>query len=356
MARILLTGGAGFIGSHTAVALLGRGHDVVLADNFSNASRSVPARLKDITGVDCPVHEVDIRNTQAMQAVLAGGAFDAVIHFAALKAVGESEANPLLYFDVNVAGTLSLLTAMRHAGIGRIVFSSSATVYGAPEHCPIAEAAPLHATNIYGRTKLIMEDMIGDLVRTGMLSTAFLLRYFNPVGAHPSGLIGEDPRGVPANLMPYLCQVAAGQRDCLTVFGDDYPTPDGTGVRDYLHVMDLAEAHCAAVEVALGTYGTHAVNLGTGTGYSVLDLLHTFERATGLAIPYRIGPRRPGDAPSCYADPTLAKAMLGWTAKRTLHDMCQDSWHWQSLSAKARQAAEHGGSQAPTTAGAQLLA
>ena len=334
MARILLTGGAGFIGSHTAVALQGRGHDVVLLDNFSNASRSVPARLKEITGVDYPVHDVDIRDMDAMQRVFATEPYDAVIHFAALKAVGESEENPLHYFDVNVAGTLKLLTAMRHAGVGRIVFSSSATVYGAPEHCPIAESAPLHATNIYGRTKLIMEDMISDLVRTGMLSSAFLLRYFNPVGAHPSGLIGEDPRGVPANLMPYLCQVAARQRDRLTIFGDDYPTPDGTGVRDYLHVMDLAEAHCAAVEKALGTEGTHAVNLGTGTGYSVLELVHAFENATGINIPYQIGPRRPGDAPACYANPALARTMFGWSAKRTLLDMCRDSWHWQSMSVK----------------------
>ncbi|MFW7269135.1 UDP-glucose 4-epimerase GalE [Gluconacetobacter sp. Hr-1-5] len=336
MARILLTGGAGFIGSHTAVALLARGHEVALLDNFSNASRSVPPRLKEITRVDCPVHEVDIRDTEAVRQIFAAAAFEAVIHFAALKAVGESEANPLLYFDVNVAGTLSLLTAMRHAGIGRIVFSSSATVYGAPEHCPIAEIAPLHATNIYGRTKLIMEDMIGDLVRTGILSTAFLLRYFNPVGAHPSGLIGEAPCGVPTNLMPYLCQVAARQRDCLTIFGNDYPTPDGTGIRDYLHVMDLAEAHCAAVEVALGTHGTHAVNLGTGTGHSVMELLHAFENTTGIEIPYKIGARRPGDAPSCYADPALAKTMLGWTAKRTLVDMCRDSWRWQFLSAKVK--------------------
>ena len=330
MARIMLTGGAGFIGSHTAVVLLERGYNVILLDDFSNAARDVPDRLRQITGVAVPVIEADIRDPDAMRAAFAAFPVDAVVHFAAKKAVGESEADPLLYFDVNILGTIRLLAAMRDAGVGRLVFSSSATVYGDPDTCPISETASLRVTNVYGRTKMVMEGMIEDLSRTGVLAASAILRYFNPVGAHPSGLIGEDPRGVPANLMPYLCQVAAGQRPHLTVFGNDYPTHDGTGVRDFIHVMDLAEAHVAAVERILAHDGGFTVNLGTGTGYSVLDLVHAFKAATGIDVPYEVGPRRPGDVAACYADPGLATSLLGWRASRGVQDMCRDAWHWQS--------------------------
>ncbi|ABQ29253.1 MULTISPECIES: UDP-glucose 4-epimerase GalE [Acidiphilium] len=330
MARIMLTGGAGFIGSHTAVVLLERGYDIVLLDDFSNAARDVPDRLRQITGIAMPVIEADIRDPEAMRAAFAAFPVDAVVHFAAKKAVGESEADPLLYFDVNILGTIRLLAAMRDAGVGRLVFSSSATVYGEPDTCPISETASLRVTNVYGRTKMVMEGMIEDLSRTGVLAASAILRYFNPVGAHPSGLIGENPRGVPANLMPYLCQVAAGQRPYLTVFGNDYPTHDGTGVRDFIHVMDLAEAHAAAVDRILAQDGGFTVNLGTGTGYSVLDLVHAFKAATGIDVPYQVGPRRPGDVAACYADPGLAASLLGWRASRGVQDMCRDAWRWQS--------------------------
>jgi UDP-glucose 4-epimerase len=330
MARIMLTGGAGFIGSHTAVVLLERGYDIVLLDDFSNAARDVPDRLRQITGIAMPVIEADIRDPEAMRAAFAAFPVDAVVHFAAKKAVGESEADPLLYFDVNILGTIRLLAAMRDAGVGRLVFSSSATVYGEPDTCPISETASLRVTNVYGRTKMVMEGMIEDLSRTGVLAASAILRYFNPVGAHPSGLIGENPRGVPANLMPYLCQVAAGQRPYLTVFGNDYPTHDGTGVRDFIHVMDLAEAHAVAVDRILAQDGGFTVNLGTGTGYSVLDLVHAFKAATGIDVPYQVGPRRPGDVAACYADPGLAASLLGWRASRGVQDMCRDAWRWQS--------------------------
>lgn len=330
MARILLTGGAGFIGSHTAVALLERGYDVVLLDDFSNAARDVPERLRRITGVTVPLIEADIRDEPAMAAALAAFPVDAVIHFAAKKAVAESEADPLAYYDSNIVGTVRLLAAMRRAGVGRIVFSSSATVYGAPDRCPIAEAAALRPGNVYGRTKLVMEGMITDLVRTGVIEAAAVLRYFNPVGAHPSGLIGEAPSGVPANLMPYLCQVAERKRPHLNVFGDDYPTRDGSGVRDFIHVMDLAEAHEAALRRVLATDGDFTVNLGTGTGYSVLEMIAAFEAATGMAVPYRIAPRRAGDVAECYADPSLAERLLGWRAGRGIEAMCRDAWRWQS--------------------------
>ena len=336
MARILLTGGAGFIGSHTAVALLERGYDVVLLDDFSNAARDVPERLHRLSGVRLPVIEVDIRDQAALAAGLAAFEIDAVIHFAAKKAVGESEADPLLYYDSNIIGTIRLLAAMRQAGIDRLVFSSSATVYGAPDRCPIDEAAPLRVTNIYGRTKLVMEGMITDLVRTRLLRAAAVLRYFNPVGAHPSALIGEDPSGVPANLMPFLCQVAAGQRAELAVFGDDYPTRDGSGVRDFIHIMDLAEAHVAAVARVLAQDGALTVNLGTGIGYSVFEMIKAFERVNGVTVPYRVAPRRAGDVAECYADPGLAAAMLGWQARFGIEAMCRDAWLWQSGGAVAK--------------------
>ncbi len=331
MARILLTGGAGFIGSHTAVALIERGHDVVLLDNFENAERDVPARLARITGIVCPVIEADVRDEAALAAAFALQPIDAVIHFAALKAVGESEREPLRYYDSNIIGTIRLLAAMQRAGVGRIVFSSSATVYGEPETCPIPETAKLQVSSIYGRTKLAMETLITDLERTKTLSAVAILRYFNPIGAHPSGLIGENPRGEPSNLMPYICQVARGIRPHLNVFGRDYPTPDGTGIRDFIHVMDLAEAHAAAVEHCLAQPGAFTLNLGTGQGISVLDLVAAFERVNDVPIKLHFVARRPGDVAICYADPRLAKSMLGWQASRFIEEMCRDSWRWQTL-------------------------
>jgi UDP-glucose 4-epimerase len=330
MARILLTGGAGYIASHTAVVLAERGHEVVLLDNFANAERDVPERLRRLTGREFPVIEADIRDVPAVQAALAAHPVDAVIHFAALKAVGESEADPLLYYDMNIIGTIRLLQAMQAMGVARIVFSSSATVYGQPDASPILEDAPTRVQNIYGRTKLVMEDLISDLARTGKLKAAANLRYFNPVGAHPSGMIGETPRGVPNNLMPYVTQVATGERPHLNVWGNDYDTPDGTGVRDYIHVMDLAEAHALAVEYICAHDEALTVNLGTGIGISVLDLVRAFERATGRDIPLNIAPRRPGDVASYYANPEMAARVFGWRAKLNVEDMCRDSWRWQA--------------------------
>ncbi|OYV34748.1 MAG: UDP-glucose 4-epimerase GalE [Acidocella sp. 20-61-6] len=328
--RVLLTGGAGYIASHTAVALAERGHDPVLLDNFANAERDVPARLQRLTGREFPVIEADIRDVGAVTAALAAHPVEAVIHFAALKAVGESEADPLMYYDMNIAGTIRLLQAMQARDVRRIVFSSSATVYGQPDASPILENAPTRVQNIYGRTKLVMEDLIRDLARTGKLLGAANLRYFNPVGAHPSAMIGETPRGVPNNLMPYLTQVATGERPHLNVFGRDYDTPDGTGVRDYIHVMDLAEAHVLALEHICAKDVSVTVNLGTGVGISVLDLVGAFERATGRNIPLNFAPRRPGDVSSYYADPSLAAEVLGWRAKLDVEDMCRDSWRWQA--------------------------
>jgi UDP-glucose 4-epimerase len=330
MARVLLTGGAGYIGSHTAVVLAERGHDVLLLDNFANAERDVPERLRRLTGRTFPVIEADIRDIIAMRAALAAFPVDAVIHFAALKAVGESEADPLLYYDMNIVGTIRLLEAMQVAGIKRIVFSSSATVYGQPDNSPILEDAEMRVGNIYGRTKLVMEDLIRDLARTGKLQAAANLRYFNPVGAHPSAMIGETPSGVPNNLMPYLTQVATGQRPHLNVWGNDYDTPDGTGVRDYIHIMDLAEAHALALEHIMDNDVSLTVNLGTGIGISVLDMVHAFERATGRKIPLNIAPRRPGDVASYFADPEMAKRLFGWKAKLNVEDMCRDAWRWQA--------------------------
>jgi UDP-glucose 4-epimerase len=330
MAHVLLTGGTGYIASHTAVALAARGHDVVLLDNFANSDRDVPDRLKHLTGRTFPVIEADVRDTTAVTAALAEFPLDAVIHFAALKAVGEGEADPLLYYDMNIIGTIRLLQAMQARNVRRIVFSSSATVYGQPDFSPIPEDAPTRVQNIYGRTKLVMEDLISDLARTGKLRAAANLRYFNPVGAHPSAMIGETPRGVPNNLMPYVAQVATGERPHLNVFGNDYDTPDGTGVRDYIHVMDLAEAHVLALEHIMDNDVSLTVNLGTGIGISVLDLVHAFERATGREIPLNIVPRRAGDVASYYANPELAEKLFGWKAKLNVDDMCRDSWAWQA--------------------------
>ena len=330
MARVLLTGGAGYIGSHTAVALAARGHEVVLLDSFANAERDVPERLRRLTGQTFPVIEVDIRNAALVSAALGAFPVDAVIHFAALKAVGESEADPLLYYDMNIIGTIRLLEAMQARAVRRIVFSSSATVYGQPDASPIPEDAPLRVQNVYGRTKLVMEDLIRELARTAKLAACANLRYFNPVGAHPSALIGESPHGVPNNLMPYVVQVATGERPHLNVFGNDYDTRDGTGVRDYIHVVDLAEAHALALEYIMRNEGALTVNLGTGNGTSVLELVAAFERTTGRRIPLNIAPRRAGDVASYYADPAAAARLFGWQAKLGIDEMCRDSWRWQA--------------------------
>jgi UDP-glucose 4-epimerase len=330
MAQVLLTGGNGYIGSHTAVALTERGHDVVILDNFRNSGRDVPERLRRLTGKTFPYIEADIRDTASVSAALAEFQIDAVIHFAALKAVGESEADPLLYYDMNIVGTIRLLEAMQAQNIRRIVFSSSATVYGQPDSSPILEDAPTRVQNIYGRTKLVMEDLITDLARTGKLLGAANLRYFNPVGAHPSAIIGETPTGVPNNLMPYVCQVATGERPFLQVFGNDYDTPDGIGIRDYIHVVDLAHAHALAVEYLLKNDTAFTVNLGTGVGISVLDLVQAFEQATSRAVPYKIVPRRPGDVASYFANPDAAEKLLGWKAVLDIKDMCRDAWTWEA--------------------------
>lgn len=330
MADILLTGGAGYIASHTAVALVERGHRVVLLDNFANSERDVPDRLRRLTGKLFPVIEADIRDVKAVSDAMRAFPVDAVIHFAALKAVGESEADPLLYYDMNIVGTIRLFEAMQQTNVQRLVFSSSATVYGQPDSLPILEDAPTRVNNIYGRTKLVMEDLIRDLARTGKLLAAANLRYFNPVGAHPSAMIGETPNGVPNNLMPYITQVATGERSHLNVFGNDYETPDGTGVRDYIHVMDLAHAHALAVEHIIAQDVSLTMNLGTGVGISVLELVHAFERATGRKIPLNIAPRRPGDVASYYANSAMAEAILGWKSKLNVDDMCRDAWRWQA--------------------------
>jgi UDP-glucose 4-epimerase len=328
---ILVCGGAGYIGSHACVALAQRGHAVVIADNFCNSSPRVLLRLQRITGAPVECERVDFRSKSAVVRLFARHRFDAVMHFAALKAVGESCERPLAYFENNIVGTINLLLAMRNAGVRWLVFSSSATVYGDPDSVPVGEGARLGATNPYGRTKLVMEQLIGDLGERTPDFRAAMLRYFNPVGAHPSGLIGEDPTGVPNNLMPYICQVAAGRRSRLKVFGGDYPTPDGTGVRDYIHVTDLAEAHADALDYLVRRDANVVVNLGTGRGTSVLELLRAFEAASGLRIPYEIVARRPGDVATVYADPSLAQRLLGWKARLDLEAMCADAWRWQSM-------------------------
>ena len=334
--RILVCGGTGYIGSHTCVVLAERGHDLVVADNFSNSSPRVLERLQAITGAPVAFRRVDLRDRLETRELLVGGGFDAVVHFAALKAVGESCERPLDYFDNNISGTLHLLQAMQEAGVRRLVFSSSATVYGDPDSVPVTEDAPLRVTNPYGRTKLVMEQLIGDLCTADPGFQAGILRYFNPVGAHASGLIGEDPSGIPNNLMPYICQTAVGRRAKLSVFGGDWPTIDGTGVRDYIHVVDLARGHLAALKALVGQPGVMTVNLGTGQGYSVLDVVRAFEKASDRQVPYRIVPRRPGDVAQCYADPTLAHELLGWRAERGLDEMCSDSWRWQQWAAGHR--------------------
>ena len=327
---ILVTGGAGYIGSHTCVELQNAGYGVTVFDNFSNSSPESLRRVARITGKSPVLVEGDIRDGTALKRALADSGADAVIHFAGLKAVGESVEHPLAYYDNNVVGTVRLLEAMRDANVKTLVFSSSATVYGDPQRLPLTEDHPLSATNPYGRSKLMIEDMLRDLYRSDPSWRINLLRYFNPVGAHVSGLIGEDPRDVPNNLMPFVAQVAVGKREFLNVWGDDYPTPDGTGVRDYIHVVDLAVGHLKSLERLRDHAECLAVNLGTGTGYSVLDMVRAFEAASGRPVPYKVAARRPGDIASCYADPTQALNLLGWKAQRGLEAMCADGWRWQS--------------------------
>ena len=326
---ILVTGGAGYIGSHTCLQLLQAGHDLVVLDNLSNSQPEALQRVQKLAGRQLQLVEGDIRDETILEAVFRYP-IKAVIHFAGLKAVGESVAEPLRYYDNNVAGTLSLLKAMKKHGCQQLVFSSSATVYGDPASVPIREHFPLSATNPYGRSKLMIEDMLRDLAHAEPDWRIAILRYFNPVGAHASGQIGEDPNGIPNNLMPFISQVAVGKRAQLSVFGDDYPTHDGTGVRDYIHVEDLARGHLCALAKLQQQAGLLTVNLGTGQGYSVLDMVKAFEQASGRPVPYSVTPRRPGDVAACYADPAQAEQLLGWHAEKTLADMCADSCLWQS--------------------------
>ena len=330
MDTVLVTGGAGYIGSHTVLLLLEAGRRVLVLDNLSNSSREALERVASITGKRAEFVEGDIRDTALLDRLFQEHDIGSVIHFAGLKAVGESVAQPLRYYDCNVTGSLRLLEAMDGAGVRNLVFSSSATVYGDPASVPIREDFPLSATNPYGATKLHIEDMLRDLHRADPRWSVALLRYFNPVGAHESGRIGEDPNGEPNNLMPYVAQVAVGKREQLRVFGDDYDTPDGTGVRDYIHVMDLAEGHLAALDALARDGGLITTNLGTGRGYSVLEMVRAFAAASGREVRYQIAERRPGDVASCYADPAHAKQVLGWEAKRGIDTMCADHWRWQS--------------------------
>jgi UDP-glucose 4-epimerase len=328
---VLVTGGTGFIGSHTTVELLERGHDVIICDNLSNSKPSVLTRIAKITGKKPVFYNIDLLDADGLEGVFKSHQIDAVIHFAALKAVGESVQLPLLYYQNNLISTLNLLTAMIAHKVNLIVFSSSATVYGAPESVPIREDFPLSATNPYGETKLMIEHILRDTAKANPNLSVSILRYFNPIGAHESGLIGEDPLGIPNNLVPYVARVAAGRLPQLNVFGNDYPTPDGTGVRDYIHVVDLARAHIAALERATKTTGTECYNIGTGKGYSVLEVISEYEKAAGVKIPYQIAPRRSGDIAECYADPAKAKEYLGWTAEYDLARMCRDTVRWQTM-------------------------
>ena len=326
----MVTGGAGYIGSHTTLGLLENGHDVVVIDNLVNSSAESVKRVEELSGKKIDFRRCDLLDAHDIDLVFARGDIDAVIHFAGLKAVGESVENPLKYYKNNVIGTLNLLDSMEKAGVRRLVFSSSATVYGASEHVPLLESLPLDATNPYGRTKEQIEDILSDLSRADPRWSITLLRYFNPVGAHESGRIGEDPRGRPNNLVPFVAQVAVGRRDKVMVFGNDYPTPDGTGVRDYIHVMDLAAGHLAALQHMGNKTGTFRWNLGTGRGSSVLEVIEAFGAAAGRSIPYEFAPRRPGDAATSYADASAALLHLGWSAQRDLAQMCNDHWRWQS--------------------------
>jgi len=327
--RVLVCGGTGYIGSHAALVLAQRGHDLVLLDNYSNSSPAVLERLYQISGQRFTFYRVDLRERNAVFALFNQEPFDAVIHFAGLKAVGESCEQPLNYFDNNIGGTLNLLQAMQKAAVKYLVFSSSATVYGNPAKVPVAEEAPLSVSNPYGRSKLVIEQMLGDIAASGSGLKPAILRYFNPVGAHPSGLLGESPNGIPNNLMPYICQVAAGVREQLLVFAGDWPTVDGSGVRDFIHVMDLARAHADALDALVRNKTGFTVNLGTGTGISVLQLVKTFERINDCKVPYQITARRAGDVAEVYADPALAKRLLGWQTELDIEAMCRDAWRWQ---------------------------
>jgi UDP-glucose 4-epimerase len=330
--NILVTGGAGYIGSHTCVELLNAGYSVTVFDNYCNSKPEALNRVERITGKMLARVQGDVRDPVALEAALRSSGASAVIHFAGLKAVGESGQVPLQYYDNNVVGTLRLLESMQVCGIKTLVFSSSATVYGDPQYLPLTEDHPLSATNPYGRTKLVVEDMLRDTFAADASWRFGVLRYFNPVGAHESGLIGEDPQGVPNNLLPFVAQVAVGRREFLNVWGKDYATPDGTGVRDYIHVVDLAQGHLRTLE-ALGRAAAGqctAINLGTGVGYSVLDMVKAFEQASGKSVPYKVQARRLGDIAACYANPALAQEVLGWQASRNLQDMCADAWRWQS--------------------------
>lgn len=338
---ILVTGGTGYIGSHTVVELMQAGQEVFIVDNYSNSKASVLDRIERIVGRRPGFLELDIRNQSALQMLFRQYRFEAVIHFAGLKAVGESVSEPLKYYDNNVVGSMELFATMREFGVYHLVFSSSATVYGDPNHVPIHEDAPLSATNPYGRTKLMIEDILRDTQKSDPRWRIALLRYFNPVGAHESGLIGEDPNGIPNNIMPSLTQVAVGKLPELSIFGDDYPTEDGTGVRDYIHVVDLAAGHVAAMDYLNSHTGILTVNLGTGVGYSVLELVNTFAKVSGQPIPYKIVARRPGDSAKVYADTSLARELMGWQAKRSVAQMCADSWHWQSNNATLEAEPEH---------------
>lgn len=327
---ILVTGGTGYIGSHTCVELLNAGYEIVVLDNFCNSSPKAADRIREITGKDFKVYNCDIRDREGLRKVFSAEKIDAVIHFAGLKAVGESCVKPLEYYENNIWGSVALFEVMRDAGCKTVVFSSSATVYGSENQVPFDETMPVGtATNPYGTTKIYIENILQDLYKSDNEWSVSLLRYFNPIGAHPSGRIGENPNGIPNNLMPYIAQIAVGKREKLSVFGDDYPTPDGTGVRDYIHVVDLALGHIKALARALGKTGVDIYNLGTGHGVSVLELVHTFIEVNGVDIPYVIAPRRAGDIAECYANADKAAKELGWRAEKTVADMCRDTWNWQ---------------------------
>ena len=331
MSTVLVTGGAGFIGSHTSVELLNAGYDIIILDNFVNSKPESLKRIKELTGKDFKFYQADIRDEEAMTKVFAENKIDAVIHFAGLKSVPQSIKEPLNYYDNNIAGTVCLCRVMDKAGCKKLVFSSSATVYGSKNPSPLREDMPTGGTtNPYGTTKYFIEQILQDLCISDSEWGVSILRYFNPIGAHKSGRIGEDPNGIPGNLMPYITQVAIGKLECLNVCGNDYPTPDGTGVRDYIHVVDLAHGHIKALDRLLKVKGCEVYNLGTGKGYSVLDVVKAFEKASGIKINYRIAPRRAGDVACCYADATKAKEVLGWQAQYDIDDMCADSWRWQS--------------------------
>ncbi|MCI6640532.1 MAG: UDP-glucose 4-epimerase GalE [Pygmaiobacter massiliensis] len=328
---VLVCGGAGYIGSHTCIELLDAGYDIIVADNFANSCEKAVQRTRELAGKEFPLVEIDLCDEEKTEQLFCDHPeIDSVIHFAGLKAVGESVAKPLEYYANNLKSTFSLLAAMRRHGVKNFVFSSSATVYGDPHTVPITEDFPLSTTNPYGSTKLMGERILTDVQKADPSLNIALLRYFNPIGAHPSGRIGEDPNGIPNNLVPYIAQVAVGKLDHLNVFGDDYPTPDGTGVRDYIHVVDLAKGHVAAIRKLAEKPGLLVCNLGTGKGYSVLEVLHAYEKACGKTLPYVVGPRRPGDIAACYADPKRARELLGWQAEYGIEEMCRDSWNWQS--------------------------